>query len=222
MASASWCREKLAVPVTVTNGSYSSVRTYSSPSVSTETCGLFGYGRFEYAFALRSPQQGMWAAGWSVCLPDWRWPDCEMDTFEIMMSDSAPTLRTPVHTHWWTPANGDRTSAQHEGMYADVFALIPGFSWADTHAIWSEWTPTQMRWGVDNVLVFSAPNSFVLANPSDPKDPNRLYMMLQIALGGAGGDCSKGVYPTAPSQHQYGQPCMLVDHIAHYAAPVST
>ncbi len=190
------CPEKLPAPIVATSGPYTKTCTYSSPTITTETCALLAYGRFEFRFALRHPQPGMWPAGWMICLPASRWPACEIDAVEINCNGADPEEAWPFTTNHWPGAAG----AAQEGQFANVFDLLPDFSYADMHSYWAEWTPERIVWGIDNTLVFSAPNRFFMADRTNPNDPNRLMMMLQIALGGAGGDCSKGAYPVAPSQ----------------------
>ena len=210
--------EKLPSPVTLVQGTQSKTCTHSTPIVSTETNALLGYGRFEYRFALLDPQPGMWPAGWSLVLPPWRWPECEQDTVEISFNKPDLAQVLPYQTNWWRGPGGN---GQDEGEFVNVFELLPGFAYRDPHSYWSEWTPERISWGIDEVLTFSAPNRFFLRDRKDPHDPNRVFMMLQIALGGGGGDCGQGVYPVAPSRYAPGAPAMLVDHMAHFAMPLT-
>jgi len=197
--------EKLPEPVPYMVGSQPKIATYASPIVSTETMPRFGYGRFSYKFALPSPTIGMWPAGWQLALPHWRWPDPEHDTVEISFTQADPKQVMPYQTHWWgRPGRGAK-----QGQFVDVHELFSNFKYSDQHEYWCDWTPEVIRWGIDHILTFSAPNRYFLKDPQASSDPNRLYMILQIAIGGGGGNPDLGTYPSA----------MVVDHIAHYAMP---
>ncbi|WP_173009477.1 family 16 glycosylhydrolase [Methylobacterium sp. P1-11] len=209
--------ERLPHPIVLTQGGHSKRCTHSTPLVSTEHNGRLGYGRFAYRFALLSMQQGCWPAGWQLCLPHYRWPNCEQDTVEISFNQPDPVSVLPYQTNWWGAAG---TGGSKEGQFVDIERLLPNFRYDEPHTYWSEWTPERMAFGIDETLTFSVPNRFFLTNPADPGDPNRVFMMLQIALGGAGGNTEKGLYPMAPSKWAPGAPAMLVEHMAHYAMPV--
>ncbi|SFT30593.1 family 16 glycosylhydrolase [Methylobacterium sp. yr668] len=209
--------ERLPRPTVVAQGGHTKLCTHSTPLVSTEHNGRLGYGRFAYRFALLNMQQGCWPAGWQLCLPHYRWPNCEQDTVEISFNQPDPASVLPYQTNWWGAAG---TGGSKEGQFVDIERLLPNFRYDEPHTYWSEWTPEYMAFGIDEILTFSVPNRFFLANPADPKDPNRVFMMLQIALGGAGGNAEKGFYPMAPSAWAPGAPAMLVEHMAHYAMPV--
>jgi hypothetical protein len=209
--------ERLPSPIVLSQGGRTKRCTYSTPLVSTERNGRFGYGRFAYRFALLNMQQGCWPAGWQLCLPHYRWPNCEQDTVEISFNRPDFESVLPYQTNWWGAAG---TGGSKEGQFVDIERLLPNFRYDEPHTYWSDWTPEYMAFGIDETLTFSVPNRFFLADPSDLNDPNRVYMMLQIALGGAGGDTEKGRYPLAPSRWAPGAPAMLVEHITHYAMPV--
>ncbi|MGU3330495.1 family 16 glycosylhydrolase [Methylobacterium mesophilicum] len=209
--------ERLPRSILVTQGGHTKRCTHSTPLVSTEHNGRLGYGRFAYRFALLNMQQGCWPAGWQLCLPHYRWPNCEQDTVEISFNRSDSESVRPYQTNWWGAAG---TGGSKEGQFVDTERLLPNFRYDEFHTYWSEWTPEFMAFGIDETLTFSVPNRFFLANPADPADPNRVFMMLQIALGGAGGDIEKGLYPMAPSKWTLGAPAMLVEHMTHYAMPV--
>jgi beta-glucanase (GH16 family) len=199
--------EKLPEPVSYTINNKVKRPTHSAPIVTTERMPRFGYGRFSYKFALPEPTVGMWPAGWQLALPHWRWPDPEHDTVEISFKTEDESKVLPYQTHWWGRP-GKRGMKQ--GQFVDVHSLFPNFTYADQHEYWCDWTPEVMRWGIDDVLTFSAPNRYFLKDPASPQDPNRLFMILQIAVGGAGGKAEEGRYPSP----------MIVDHMAHYAMPV--
>lgn len=198
--------EKLDPAVTLSTSGGLKTFSHSTPIVSTETMPLFGYGRFCYKFALPNPTTGMWPAGWQLVLPHSRWPDLEHDTVEISFTGN-PATTLPYQTHHWNAGN---KADRHQGTHIAVLDLLPGFKHADPHEYWCDWTADQIRFGIDDRMMLSFPTRLKLLNPADPKDPNRTLMMLQIAIGGAGGDASKGVYPAR----------MEVDYLAHYAMPV--
>lgn len=205
--------EKLLTPITASQGGITKTFTWSSPFISTQMMPLRGYGRFEAKIAFPNPTKGMWPSWWNLVLPHQRWPDAEQDVVEINFNATAAQIAAcsvlPYQTNWWDKGGG---SSSMQGQFANVCELQPSWSHGNFNTYWMDYTPELMRWGVNDFLTLSTPCMFPQETISDPNHPeysNKLYSILEIAIGGAGGDPNLGTYPAS----------LLVDHIAHYAMP---
>ncbi len=155
-------------------------KVYTSAKLMTRGKAEWTYGRFE--IRAKSPKgQGIWPAIWMMpadMVTYGEWPSCgEIDIMELIGS-SPNTVHGTLHyghPHTYTGqsytlSNGDFSEDYH------IFAL--------------EWTPTEMRWFVDDQLYskqstwFSSPEKGKEQEPFPAPFNRPFYLQLNLAVGG--------------------------------------
>jgi beta-glucanase (GH16 family)/Ca2+-binding RTX toxin-like protein len=135
---------------------------YTSGMIQSETICAQLYGYFEIRARMPSGA-GFWPAFW--LLPDdGAWPP-EIDVVEVLGSDPS-RVYTTVHS----ASSGSHALVSSSAVVADTSA---GF-----HSYGVSWRPDMIRWYVDGTEVFAAPAPPDLTRP--------MYMVANLAVGGAG------------------------------------
>lgn len=155
-------------------------REYTSAKLITKGKAEWKYGRFEIR-AKCPTGQGMWPAIWMMP-SDMEiyggWPSCgEIDIMELVGH-----LPNTVHgtLHYGNPHTYTGTS----------YTLPSGDFSEDFHVFALEWTPTEFRWFVDDVLYLTQTSWFTTGKNKDQHEPfpapfNRpFYLQLNLAVGG--------------------------------------
>jgi beta-glucanase (GH16 family) len=156
---------------------------YTSGELNTAHAFAQTYGYFEIRAEL--PQTaGAWPAFW-LMPTDGSWPP-ELDVMEALTRDPNAAYVTS-HSN----ATGGHTYSQGMAFVPDT---TDGF-----HTYGVLWTRTDLTWYIDGVEVFHT------ATPADMGKP--MYMIVNLALGGWGGDINDGQLPAQ----------MKVDYIRAYA-----
>jgi hypothetical protein len=153
---------------------------YPYTSAWMDTCGAF---EFQYGYLEANvqvpPGDGFWPAFWAL-QSDLTASYGEIDVME--MFGDAHHNQTTVHTgyplvhtsHVWPPRGSTAT--------ADFAAASNTFG--------ADWEPDAVTFYVDGVQRFRTPAGTVI--PAQP-----MYLLLDLAVGGAGGDPSGSVFPNA-------------------------
>ncbi|OQR84836.1 hypothetical protein ACHHYP_12651, partial [Achlya hypogyna] len=204
----------LASQVTVANGtlaieasnaSYTSrnagTRQFRSGRMDTSFSFAQKYGRFEARIKL-PVGQGMWPAFWLLPKSTACWPmGGEIDIMENIGKEPS-TLHANYHfgpgCNWNMNAGG--SNCGHTGSATTV-----NFN-NDFHLFAVEWTPTSMRWSVDNAVYYtlsSAGCSWPFFMPDSP-----MYVVLNLAVGGD--------WPGNPDATTVFPQRMLVDYVRAY------
>lgn len=151
---------------------------YTSAKLITKGKAEWLYGRFE--IRAKSPKgQGIWPAIWMMpndLLTNGGWPSCgEIDIMELIGHLPSTVHGTLHYGHPHTYKGNSHTL--DDGDFSD-----------DYHIFALEWTPTEMRWFVDDKL-YSKQSTWFTANESG-KEPfpapfnKPFYLQLNLAVGG--------------------------------------
>jgi beta-glucanase (GH16 family) len=153
---------------------------YSSAKLITRGKADWTYGRFEFRAKL-PVGKGIWPAIWMMptdMLKYGTWPSCgEIDIMEYL-GHAPDTVYGTLHMgnpHYYRGGNVKLAS----GSFADDF-----------HVFALEWTPTEMRWYVDDRMYYSMNDWFTRTSELEEEAPfpapfdRPFYLQLNLAVGG--------------------------------------
>lgn len=160
---------------------------YSSSSLTTQGLHSWQYGRFEVRARFQA-LAGMWPAIWTLGV-EGRWPaNGEVDLMEFYKGHILANL-------FW-----GKSGSWHP-VPSVVKKPLSDFSdpkWAESFHIWKmEWDETEIRLYVDDLLLnrtkLTDAMQVALSTPHPFRQPH--YILLNLAMGGAGGDPSTTTFP---------------------------
>ncbi len=181
-------------------------RPYTSSRIATEHKQFFKYGRFETR--MKAPGgAGTWPAFWLMAEDnvygktpgrDDFWPlNGEIDIIELI---STEPNHVHANVHYYLPANGPFKSENWGLKRKMPFNVSAGY-----HVYAIEWDEKSIKWFVDDLQYASFDISKPLYSNYNPFHQN-FYLILNMAVGGWGGNPKPGVYPQQ----------MLVDYVRVY------
>lgn len=164
---------------------------YTSSSINTQGKKQWLYGRFEIRARIDTAM-GSWPAIWTLGTNN-QWPsNGEIDLMEFYRVDDMPTILANVA--WGT-------NQQYVAKWDSERVPFPKFTandpdWDKKFHIWRmDWTPESIQLYLDDVLL----NSTLLSETINPDGSNPFtkpqYVLLNLAIGGNGGDPSKTKFP---------------------------
>ena len=164
---------------------------YTSASIQTRGKLDWQYGRFEIRARIDT-SVGSWPAIWTLGIKE-RWPsNGEIDIMEFYRIKNVPTVL--ANTAWGNAERG-RAKWDTEKPELSVFTSKDP-DWVKKFHIW------RMDWDKDSILLFIDDiliNSTALAETINPDGFNPFrqphYILLNLALGGNGGDPSGSRFP---------------------------
>lgn len=159
---------------------------YTSGALNSKSLFYQQYGYFEARVKVPAGN-GLWSAFWMLPTTDVKSTSAELDLFEIL--GQIPT-RISETTHSTTSGTN----------YADVTSADAS---AGFHVYGVDWGPKTITWYIDRVAVRT------IATPSNMTNP--MYMILNLAVGGAGS------WAGAPSSSTKFPATMQVDYVRAYA-----
>lgn len=162
---------------------------YTSASVTTKGLHSWQYGRFDIKARIKT-EKGLWPAIWFVGV-DGPWPDNgEIDLMEFyggnILANACWGTRTKYKPKW----DSSKTPVK---SFNDP-------DWDKKFHLWRmDWDEKEIRLYLDDQLLNTIDLSKTI-NPTDrgPKNPFHQphYLLLNLAIGGAGGDPSKTAFST--------------------------
>jgi len=162
---------------------------YTSASVTTKGLHSWQYGRFEIKTRIRT-EAGLWPAIWFVGV-EGPWPDNgEIDLMEYYKGTILANAAWGTRKKWRPQWDTSKTPVE---SFNDP-------KWDEKFHIWRmDWNSDYIRLYLDDQLLNTIDLSKTV-NPSDrgPKNPfhQPQSLILNLAIGGAGGDPSKTDFPT--------------------------
>src|ERR1035437_761319 len=164
---------------------------YTSSSINTRGLKQWLYGRFEVRARIDTAM-GAWPAIWTLGISN-RWPsNGEVDMMEFYRVSNVPTILANV-------ANG--TSQPNVAKWHSEKIPLSQFTacdslWVKKFHIWRmDWTKESIKLYLDEVLL----NTTLLSETINPDGSNPFtnpqYILLNLALGGNGGDPEKTIFP---------------------------
>jgi beta-glucanase (GH16 family) len=164
---------------------------YTSSSINTRGLKQWLYGRFEVRARIDTAM-GAWPAIWTLGISN-RWPsNGEVDMMEFYRVNNVPTILANV-------ANG--TSQPNVAKWHSEKIPLSEFTacdslWVKKFHIWRmDWTKESIKLYLDDVLL----NTTLLSETINPDGTNPFtspqYILLNLALGGNGGDPEKTIFP---------------------------
>jgi beta-glucanase (GH16 family) len=164
---------------------------YSSSSIQTRGHRQWQFGRFEIRARIDTAC-GAWPAIWTLGISR-SWPsNGEIDIMEFYRIKGVPTIL--ANFAWGTNQRNVGKWDDLKKPFSDFTADDPG--WAKKFHLW------RMDWNKDSISLFLDDrllNSVLLKNTANPDGFNPFlqphYFLLNLALGGNGGDPSKSSFP---------------------------
>ncbi len=165
--------------------------SYSAASVTTEGFHSWLYGRFEVRAKIPAVK-GSWPAIWTLGVNK-EWPsNGEVDLMEFYRINNVPSIL--ANAAWGTNIKG---VAKWDGSNKPLthFTMVDS-DWANKFHIWRmDWDKDFIRLYLDDELL----NEIDLSQTINPDGFNPFhqpqYFLLNLALGGNGGDPSQTVFP---------------------------
>jgi beta-glucanase (GH16 family) len=163
---------------------------YTSASLKTRGLQSWQYGRIEVKAKIIT-KPGLWPAIWTLGV-EGEWPsNGEVDILEFYQG------KILANAAWGTKA---RWNAKWDSSKTPVGKLGDRETWDDSFHVWRmDWDETAIKLYVDDRLLNTIDLSKTL-NPTDrgPKNPFKQphYLLLNLAIGGAGGDPSQTEFPS--------------------------
>ena len=164
---------------------------YTSSSINTRGLKQWLYGRFEIRARIDTAL-GAWPAIWTLGTTN-RWPsNGEIDIMEYYRSDSLPTILANVA--WGT--NQPNVAKWHTEKIRFSQFTAKDSSWVKKFHLWRmDWTSESIKLYLDDVLL----NTTLLSETINPDRSNPFmqpqYILLNLAIGGNGGDPAKTIFP---------------------------
>jgi beta-glucanase (GH16 family) len=164
---------------------------YTSSSINT--CGKkqWLYGRFEIRARIDTTS-GSWPAIWTLGLdPEWPW-NGEIDLLEFYRVNGAPTILANVA--WGTEKRYVAKWDSEKIPYDHFLQKDP--EWTEKFHVWRmDWTSKSIKLYLDGELL----NETLLVDTVNPDGTNPFtkpqYLLLNLAIGGNGGNPDIGKYP---------------------------
>ncbi len=164
---------------------------YTSASIQTRGSHQWQYGRFEIRARIDT-SIGSWPAIWTLGIKE-RWPsNGEIDIMEFYRIKNVPTIL--ANTAWGSSDRGRAKWDSEKPPLSDFTGKDP--DWVKKFHIWRmDWDEKSISLFIDNILINNTPLAETI-NP-DGFNPFRQphYLLLNLALGGNGGDPSKTEFP---------------------------
>jgi beta-glucanase (GH16 family) len=164
--------------------------SYTASSIHTRDKLSFQYGWVDVRAKIDTAK-GMWPAIWTLGISG-GWPsNGEIDIMEYYLVDGVPTIL--ANAAW---AHENRRAAWDEAKIPFYEFLEKDPDWPNKYHIWSmDWTKDYIKLYVDGELLNEVDLSKTL-NP-DGFNPFRQphYLLLNLAIGGNGGDPSETTFP---------------------------
>jgi beta-glucanase (GH16 family) len=158
---------------------------YTSTSMTTSGLQTWQYGRFE--MRARIPTSvGMWPAWWALGVGG-EWPSSgEIDMMEFYKGNVLANVACGTATRW--TAKWDSTAKAISSL---------GANWSSNFHIWRmDWDDQNINLYLDDVLMNGVPLSTMLNADGTSPFKQKIYMILNLALGGDnGGDPSATTFP---------------------------
>ncbi len=158
---------------------------YTSTSMTTSGLQSWQYGRFEMRARIPT-SAGMWPAWWTLGVSG-EWPsNGEIDIMEYYKGNVLANVACGTATRW---------TAKWDSSSKPVSSL--GSGWASNFHVWRmDWDDQKIDLYLDDTLMNSASLSSMLnADGSSPFE-QKVYMLVNLALGGVnGGDPTGTVFP---------------------------
>jgi beta-glucanase (GH16 family) len=164
---------------------------YSSSSIQTRGKKQFQFGRFEMRARIDTAC-GSWPAIWTLGISK-SWPsNGEIDIMEFYRVKGVPTIL--ANFAWGT-------NQRNVGKWDDLKKPLADFTkndpdWSKKFHVWRmDWTKDSISLSIDDQLL----NSVLISETNNPDGFNPFlqphYILLNLALGGNGGDPSKSKFP---------------------------
>jgi beta-glucanase (GH16 family) len=158
---------------------------YTSTSMTTSGLQTWQYGRFE--MRARIPTSvGMWPAWWALGVSG-EWPASgEIDMMEFYKGNVLANVACGTATRW---------SAKWDSTAEAISSL--GANWSSNFHTWRmDWDDQNINLYLDDVLMNGVPLSTMLNADGTSPFKQKIYMILNLALGGDnGGDPSATTFP---------------------------
>jgi len=164
---------------------------YTSSSINTRGFKQWLYGRFEVRARIDTAM-GSWPAIWTLGIIN-QWPsNGEIDLMEFYRVNSEPTILANVA---WGTAQKFVAKWHSEKIPFSQFTACDSV-WVKKFHVWRmDWTSESIKLYLDEVLL----NTTLLSETINPDGSNPFispqYILLNMALGGNGGDPEKTIFP---------------------------
>lgn len=165
---------------------------YTSSSLTTSGRRTFQFGRLEVRARIDA-QMGSWPAIWTVGARG-EWPTGgEIDLMEFYPSGSTPTLHANVA--WGTATRWTAKWNSKTKPLSAFTAKDP--DWVRKFHVWAmDWDKDTIKLWLDSTLLnTTATSQTVNADGTNPFKDRAQYVILNLAMGGNGGDPSKATFP---------------------------
>lgn len=158
---------------------------YTSTSMTTSGLQSWQYGRFEMRARIPT-STGMWPAWWALGVSG-EWPSSgEIDMMEFYKGNVLANVACGTATRW--TAKWDSTAKAISSL---------GANWSSNFHVWRmDWDDQNINLYLDDVLMNGVPLSTMLNADGTSPFKQKIYMILNLALGGDnGGDPSATTFP---------------------------
>jgi beta-glucanase (GH16 family) len=158
---------------------------YTSTSMTTSGLQSWQYGRFEMRARIPT-SAGMWPAWWTLGVSG-EWPsNGEIDIMEYYTGYVRANVACGTATRW---------TAKWDGFKEAISGL--GANWSSNFHIWRmDWDNQKIDLYLDDTLMNTANLSDMLNSDGTSPFKQKVYMILNLAIGGdAGGDPSGTTFP---------------------------
>jgi len=164
---------------------------YSSSSIHTRGNIQFQFGHFEIRARI-SILKGSWPAIWTLGT-NGKWPSCgEIDIMEYYPVNNQPTIL--ANTAWGT--NQQYMAKWNSSKIALAHFTVNDSAWNNKFHIWSmDWNKDEIKLYLDNELLNTTKLSQTINADGNNPFLQPHYLLLNLALGGNGGDPSSTVFP---------------------------
>lgn len=158
---------------------------YTSTSMTTSGLQTWQYGRFEMRARIPTTA-GMWPAWWTLGVSG-EWPsNGEIDIMEFYKGNVLANVACGTSTRW---------TAKWDGSSKAVSSL--GAGWSSNFHIWRmDWDDKNINLYLDDTLLNGVPLSTMLNPDGNSPFKQKVYMLVNLAIGGDnGGDPAGTTFP---------------------------
>jgi len=158
---------------------------YTSTSMTTSGLQTWQYGRFEMRGRIPTTS-GMWPAWWTLGVSG-EWPsNGEIDIMEFYKGNVLANVACGTATRW---------TAKWDGSSKAISSL--GANWSSSFHVWRmDWDDQNINLYLDDALMNGVPLSSMLNADGTSPFKQKVYMILNLAIGGDnGGDPSGTTFP---------------------------
>jgi beta-glucanase (GH16 family) len=158
---------------------------YTSTSMTTSGLQSWQYGRFEMRARIPT-SAGMWPAWWTLGVSG-EWPsNGEIDIMEYYKGNVLANVACGTATRW---------TAKWDSSTKAISSL--GSGWSSSFHIWRmDWDDVNISLYLDDTLMNAVPLSSMLNSDGTSPFKQKVYMILNLAIGGDnGGDPSGTTFP---------------------------